>query len=116
MKIQLHTEPDDALTRWRRTGFPFAVNPRGWLVHRVRSIREHLTACGKVRHVTIEYLCKAFSHSAEETEHVPSKGLVCTACEQAAAKKRLRSSEQLNGGAVNFGTVKARKCHLVVVK
>lgn len=96
---------------WRES-YPFAVNPRGILTHRVRHVTTHFRG-GEKSHHSLTYLCGnccCFS-LGDETEVLVSKPpkdrMLCAFCEAAAQRRKLPSGDKLAGRHVHIGVLKA---------
>jgi len=73
---------------WKKS-LPFLVNPRAYLVHRVRAASSHVFN-GEHRHDTADYWCGNIGRG-EFVAEPPEGSLLCAACE-AAARCRISSS------------------------
>ena len=118
MKVKLkkcrHSESwSNNTTEWRES-FPFAVNPRGLLTHRVRGVATHLRG-GKKSHHSVTYLCGNCSFFSLEqepdvlVEKPPKDRLLCSTCEFVAQKKKLPSGDKLAGRHVHVGVVRVHQ-------
>ena len=94
--------------------YPFAVNPRGILVHRVRDVTTHL--CGKEKkHHSVHYLCgnlTCFAVGSEReviVENPPKDRLLCSVCEFRAKQQRLPGADKLAGRHVHIGVLRAHQ-------
>lgn len=90
---------------------PYFVNPRGVLIHRVRSVRTYRDG-EKVTHYSMTCLCgEQFGfHNLENLVAEPPEGrLLCARCESVAAEKGLPSSEELTGRHVHVGKLVAKQ-------
>jgi hypothetical protein len=94
---------------WTRA-LPFAVNPRGVLVHRVRHVTTHLRN-GVESHNSMHYLCGngcCFELDSEDDVLVsdpPADRLLCQRCEDVAQRNSLPSGDQLAGRHVHRGVL-----------
>lgn len=117
MKIDLHIKPTPKWFRdhdyvrefqWSK-GLPFLVNPRGQLVHRVRSAVT-ITWGGKHSHDVARYWC-GNNGRGEFTDNPPTGKLLCAFCEAKAVAAGEKSASELAGRHVCIGTLKAvRQC------
>lgn len=87
---------------------PFNVNPRGVLVHRVRSGAWHFCS-GKLSHVSVSYWCgnSAVGEGVNLTEAPPTDRLLCAHCERIAVEAGEPTAEALAGRHVCTGVMKA---------
>lgn len=96
---------------WTRA-FPFNANPRGILVHRVRSGLSFFVD-GKHSHDAVDYWCGNMTNGeGVSMVAVPPKDrLVCSVCEALAVAAGEPSSDKLVGRHVHIGRLKAvREC------
>lgn len=111
----LHNERSRRIA-WKRA-FPFAVNPRGILIHRVRDIT---TYCwdGVKSHHHVTYWCGngcCFDLSGprgpEEVLQAspPKDRLLCVYCEMRATIAKEKSADKLAGRHVHIGKLKAER-------
>lgn len=113
MKIKLQDRSFGDSKAWRES-YPFAVNPRGLLVHRVRSINTHYR-CGVKSHHSATYMCgNSFCFDLGSENNVllaspPKDRLLCHACEAIVAKRGLVGSDKLAGRHVHRGTLYVRQ-------
>lgn len=113
MKIKLQDRSFGDSKAWRES-FPFAVNPRGVLVHRLRSINTHYRG-GEKSHHSATYLCgNCFCFKIGQEREVlvatPPKGrLLCLFCDYRARRLKMPDSDKLAGRHVHRGVVKAHQ-------
>lgn len=113
--VPLHTPRKyrlcDSFQNWVKAP-PFACNPRGQLIHRVRDAATVLWS-GEPSHIGIGFLCgNQMNCGIEEVDKVlvadPPKGkLLCVRCELMAQAKNLPSGNDLAGRHVHRGTLVA---------
>lgn len=94
---------------WRRAP-PFAVNPRGRLIHRVRSVSTVVLE-GRISHVHVYQLCNngfniKFQGVKDALANDPPKDrLLCVHCEAMAQRFRMPSADSLAGRHVHRGVL-----------
>ena len=100
---------------WRMSA-PFAVNPRGVLVHRVRSARTFFRD-GAISHHCASYWCGNSGYSVVFTDNPPADRLLCVFCEARAVASGEEPADALAGRHIHKGRVKARRtcCDLAEV-
>lgn len=92
---------------------PFNVNPRGILVHRVKSGQTHTEDNGERSHDCVHYWCGnvACGEGVELTADPPEDRILCSACERIAVEAGEKSADELAGHHVHIGRVRAyREC------
>ena len=87
---------------------PFAVNPRGVLIHRVRNGDSHLRE-GVYSHFSVTYWCGNGSCEPELTDTPPSDRLLCVYCEDRAVAAGEKTADELAGRHVHTGSMKAKR-------
>lgn len=103
MKVKLNRQKrtDSDIKPWRES-FPFAVNRRGLLTHRVKNVST-IYCRGEKSHHHVGYLCGngcCFELDEVKTvlvEKPPSDRLLCSFCEAVAQRKQLPSGDKLAG-------------------
>lgn len=91
-------------------GLPFLVNPRGVLVHRVRSARTYRDRSGNRSHDVAGYWC-GNSGRGQFTAEPPEDRLLCAYCEAKAIANGEKPADELVGRHVHIGTMRAhRQC------
>lgn len=91
---------------------PFFTNPRGILIHRVRSVRSYKNTVGVVTHYSTTCHCGNQFHFDDVAclVAVPPDGrLLCERCESIAVKNKLPTSEQLAGKHIHIGRLVAKQ-------
>lgn len=86
-----------------KASLPFAVNSRGVLVHRVRSLGVYLSNDGTYSHHSAHYYCGAFAGGVSLTAEPKPDAIVCQVCESRCHYLGLPSAEQLVGRHVHVG-------------
>lgn len=112
-----HNESYLANTILWKQSLPFYVNPRGILVHRVRSVVTH-TNDGKKSHYSVTYWCgnvNCFPIGSDKellVEYPPRDRLLCAWCEvKATTAGRQKSADKMVGRHVHKGKcVAVRTC------
>lgn len=98
--------------QWKKSP-PFFVNPRGILIHRVRSLTTHLHRGGD-SHEHVDYYCGsgANTRGAEGfTSNPPKARLLCERCEEKAIEAGQQTADELTGRHVHVGRLRAfRTC------
>ena len=89
---------------WIR-GKPFLHNPRGYLIHRVRSAHSHMYH-GEWSHDTADYWCGNFGRG-EFVNEPPADRLLCAVCEANAVAHGKPTAEELIGRHVCIGRLRA---------
>lgn len=95
-----------------KSSLPFNVNPRGVLIHRVKSGRTHFQR-GEYSHHTVEYWCGGSAHTEgmDLTNCPPVERLLCVRCEMFAVAAGLPAADAIAGYHIHLGTLKAhREC------
>lgn len=93
---------------------PFVVNPRGKLIHRVRHVSTYIFD-GKESHVHVTYLCgngcnlELRSVNDALVSDPPDDMLLCSFCEDRAARAELPTGDELAGRHVHRGILVARQ-------
>ena len=97
-------------TRLWNQALPFNVNPRGVLVHRVRSAKTHIWR-GKRSHDSVNYWCwnGSSGEGVNLVEIPPVDRLLCAQCERKAVEAGEPSAETLAGRHVYIGVMKAHR-------
>lgn len=109
LRIDRHPcERNSKVVYWKKC-LPFAVNPRGILTHRVRSVTTFFSRDGTFHHGT-HYWCNNQT-CADVTFHAdpPADRLLCARCEAAAASAGQKSSDELAGHHVHIGELRAKR-------
>ena len=96
------------------SGPPFVMNERALLIHRVRSVYDHMRG-GEASHWTIQLECENYFHGRKWVELVdefPKDRILCARCEAAAIGRGKQSAAKLLGRRhVCIGGVRAyRMC------
>lgn len=86
-----------------RKSLPFAVNSRGVLVHRVRSLGIFLSIDGAYSHHSAHYHCNAFASGVSLVAEPDQAAIVCHVCEARCKYLGLPSAEELVGRHVHVG-------------
>lgn len=110
MKVDLiqdrerHPQPEHRT--WKKS-LPFHVNPRGILIHRVRSVTT-MWVNSLRRWDVIGYYCgNAVCGSGRDlTDNPPASRLLCERCELAAELANQKSADELVGRHVHVGRVR----------
>lgn len=96
--------------QWKQAP-PFLLNPRGILVHRLRSVKCHMDG-DKYQHTSVSYLCGGGTSGdgvGEFLHEPPPDRLVCAVCEAVAIAHGLPASSDLVGRHVCIGRVRAER-------
>lgn len=93
---------------WKRAP-AFNANPRGILIHRVRSGETFLHDNGSWSHDGVSYWCGGSSNGegVNMTDTPPADRLLCARCEQISVENGELSAEKLTGRHVCIGVLKA---------
>jgi hypothetical protein len=86
-----------------KTSLPFAVNSRGVLVHRVRSLGVYLADDGAYSHHSAHCYCGAFAGGVSLVAAPDPDAIVCQVCESRCHYLGLPSAEELVGRHVHVG-------------
>ena len=82
---------------------PFAVNPRGVLVHRVKSVGVYHSDNGSYSHHSVHYHCNSFASGVSLAAEPDEKAIVCQVCENRCHYLGLPSAAELVGRHVHVG-------------
>ena len=85
---------------------PFAVNPRGLLIHRVRHLTLHFSH-GRFHHHSVNYWCGNCAYDVELTSDPPTTRLLCVNCEANAVSHGEQPADVLAGRHVHIGKIRA---------
>lgn len=115
-QVPLKIEPwesHSALDRidWTKCA-PFNVNPRGYLVHRVKCGRSYFWY-GEYSHDAVTHWCgnATTSNGISLTDKPPENRLLCARCERLAVAAGLPSADELAGKHIHLGAIKVhREC------
>lgn len=94
---------------WKRA-MPFVFNPRGVLLHRVKSVHSRGVGFG-APHTSVIYWCGNLGHNPEVYIDPPADRLLCARCEAFAVNAGEKSADELAGRHVHIGkAVPIRTC------
>lgn len=95
---------------WKKAA-PFVVNPRAYLIHRVRFAATHFHDGHYPPHDTAEFWCgnQSTSGGLEFVEDPPKDRLLCAYCEAKAIAKGEPSADELTGRHVHLGVLKPKR-------
>ena len=87
-----------------KSGPAFCVNPRGQLIHRVRSVRTHMRN-GVISHIAVHYNCGNGTCGDDSllTNNPPSSRLLCHRCEAEAVSAGNKTASAIAGRHVHIG-------------
>ncbi len=113
-KLQKRENDEFPPAQWK-FGLPFFLNPRGLLVHRVKSARTHRNQhSGRAKHESVGYWCgnQTCTHGGEGFTDDPSTDyLLCAVCEAKAVADGLPSADALLGRHAHIGHLRpVRDC------
>ena len=110
LDIERHKPNYGPLLNWESCP-PFNVNPRGILIHRVRSGFTFITEDGRKRHSVVRYWCgnSGVGEGASLTENPPKERLLCERCEMLAVAAGEKTADKLAGRHVHVGVVRAHR-------
>jgi hypothetical protein len=93
-------------TRQWSMAFPFNINPRGLLVHRVRNGASHFHR-GEYSHDSVTYWCgnSATGEGVKLSDSLPSDRLLCAHCENRAVAAGELSAPMIVGRPVHTGLI-----------
>ena len=107
-----HPQEMKKIHMWKR-GKPFVFNPRGLLVHRVRSFLTFKDKFYGSWHVAKYYCGNSAANGRSKTMELydvpPEHLLVCARCEAIALSQGQKSAAEIAGRHVHIGTVKAHR-------
>lgn len=107
---------DDIADMSAKSSLPFAVNPRGVLVHRVRGFGVFFSKDGNYSHHTAHYHCNNFAHGVKLVAVPDESAIVCQACESRCHYLGLPSADEIAGRHVHVGRkVAIANCHPEVI-
>lgn len=90
---------------WKKS-LPFAVNPRGVLIHRVKYAISFRNYDGSISHESAHYWCNNFGR-VKFFADPPQDKMLCTFCEARAVAAGQLPADQLAGRHVHIGRAKA---------
>lgn len=96
--------------QWRKS-LPFAVNPRGVLAHRVKSVHTHRRG-NQWTHTTAMYWCGNMAHGVHFSPDTGGR-ILCARCEALAVTAGQVKADELVGRHVHIGGIRPfRTCCL----
>lgn len=90
---------------WLKSALPFFANPRGKLIHRVKSVTVYCNG-ETFSHYHVDYECGggANAHDLNDNSADPPKNrLLCELCEFKAIQRRQKPADELAGRHVHKG-------------
>lgn len=88
---------------------PFNVNPRGHLIHRVKSAISFRNNNGLWSHDHVDYWCGGSANCVALTSDPPRERLLCAYCEAKAVAAGEKPASELVGRHVCTGTMKVQR-------
>lgn len=90
--------------------FPFYANPRGQLIHRVKSAVT-IFDNGEPSHISVRYWCNNGSTAGADgfAEFPPEERLLCVPCERNAVDHGQPTADELAGRHVHLGVMKPHR-------